>query len=133
LRGFDEVEARTMMHARNFAVAVVAIGVVVFAVGSMEASAQTSPGTPSSAVVQQPPSGSAAPSIPQYQIVTQTPGTGSVVIVQQPSTGGSGPSVPQYQLVIPGPNPAQNTGVSLGEQLSTTRESPVTVYTVPTV
>lgn len=94
-----------MMHARNFAVVVVAIGVVVFAVGSMEASAQTSPGTPS---------------IPEYQIVTQTPWTGSVVIVQQPSTGGSGPSVPQYQLVIPGPNP-------------TTRESTVTVYTVPTV
>ncbi len=79
-----------MMHARNFAVVVVAIGVLVFAAGSMEASAQTSPGTSSSVGVQQPPSGSAAPSIPEYL------------------------------LVIPGPNP-------------TTRESTVTVYTVPTV
>lgn len=79
-----------MMHARNFAVVVVAISVVVFAVGSMEASAQTSPGTLSWVVVQQPPSGSAAPSIPEYL------------------------------LVIPGPNP-------------TTRESTVTVYTIPKV
>jgi len=76
-----------MMHARNFAVVVVAIGVLVFAAGSMEASAQTSPGTSSSVGVQQPPSGS---------------------------------SIPEYLLVIPGPNP-------------TTRESTVTVYTVPTV
>lgn len=121
-----------MKQARNFAVVVVAIGIVVFAIGSMDASAQTSPGMPSAVVVQPPPSGSAAPSIPMYQIVTPTPATGSVVIVQ-PSPGGSGPSVPQYLLVVPGPNPAQNTDISLGQQLSTPRESPVTVYTVPTV
>lgn len=75
-----------MKQARNFAIFVVAVGIVAFAVGSMEASAQTSPGTPS---------------VPVYQIFTPTSGTGTMVIVEQ--------------------------------QLSTPRESPVTVYTVPTV
>jgi hypothetical protein len=48
-------------------------------------------------VVQQPPASGSAPSIPQYQVITQAPGTGSVVIVQQPSAVGSGavgPTIP---------------------------------------
>ncbi len=122
-----------MMQAKNFSIIVGALGVMVFASGGMVASAQTSPGSTSLVVEQPPPASGSAPSIPQYQVVTQVPGTGSVVIVQQPSAVGSGPSVPQYQLVIPGPNPAQNTDVSLGQQLSTTRGSTVTVYTTPTL
>jgi hypothetical protein len=121
-----------MMHARKFWVAVVAFGVMVFAAGSVMASAQTSPGT-TTLVIEQPSASGQAPSVPQYLVVTQAPGTGSLLIAPQPSAGGSGPSVPQYQLVIPGPNPAQNTDVSLGQQLSTTRGSTVTVYTTPTL
>jgi hypothetical protein len=121
-----------MMQARKFLVVVVALGVMMFGIGSMMASAQTSPGT-TSVVVQQPTASGPTPSVPQYQVVTQAPGTGFAVIAPQPSAGGSGPSVPQYQLVIPGPNPAQNTDVSLGQQLSTTRGGTVTVYTTPTL
>ena len=122
-----------MMLVKNFSVVVMALSLMVLAFGYMVASAQTAPGTPASVVVQQPAASGSAPSIPQYQVVTQTPGTGSVVIVQPPSAPGSGPAVQMYQLVIPGPNPAQNTGVGLGEQLTTTRESTVTVYTTPTL
>jgi hypothetical protein len=122
-----------MTQIKKFSIVMAVFGVMMFAFGGMVASAQSSAGPTSLVVVQQPPASGSAPSIPQYQVVTQAPGTGSVVIVQQPSAVGPGPSVPQYQLVIPGPNPAQNTGVSMGQQLSATRGGTVTVYTVPTL
>jgi hypothetical protein len=131
-RGFPREEVRMMMQAKNFSVVMVGLGVMLFALGGMVASAQTSAGA-SLVLVQQPPASESAPSILEYQVVTPKPGTGSVLIVQQPPALGSGPSGPQYLLVIPGPNPAQNTGVSLGQQLSTTRVSTVTVYTTPTL
>jgi hypothetical protein len=77
--GLARVGARIMMHAKHFSVVEVGLGVMVFAFGSTAASAQTSPGTTSLAVVQQPP------------------------------------------------------GVSLDQQLSTTRGNTVTVYTTPTL
>jgi hypothetical protein len=58
------------------------------------------------------------------------PDMGSVVVEQQPPASGSGPSIPTYQVVVPGPNPAQNTGVGVGQELSTPG-SPVTVYPTP--
>lgn len=60
------------------------------------------------------------------------PGTRALVIVQQAPAGGSGPSFPQYQVVIPGPNPAQNTGVGLGEQLQMGTTPGTTVTVLPT-
>jgi hypothetical protein len=122
-----------MIQAKKFSVMMVALGVVLFGFGGIVASAQTPAGTTSLVVVQQPPASGSAPPSPKYQVVTPTAGTGSVVIVQQPPALGSGPSIPQYQLVIPGPNPAQNTDVSLGQQLSTPRGGPATVYTAPTL
>jgi len=70
------------------------------------------------------------PSLPTYQIITPTPGTGTMVIERQPPASGSGPSAPTYQVVVPGPNPSQNTGVGVGQQLSTPG-STVTVYPTP--
>ncbi len=66
-------------------------------------------------------------------VAQSDPGTTALVIVQQAPAGGSGPSFPQYQIVIPGPNPAQNTGVGLGEQLQmgTTPGTTVTVIPAP--
>jgi hypothetical protein len=58
------------------------------------------------------------------------PDMGSMVIEQQPPASGSGPSMPTYQVVVPGPNPAQNTPVGVGQQLSTPG-STVTVYPTP--
>jgi hypothetical protein len=64
--------------------------------------------------------------MPTFQVVTPTPGTGSIVVEQQPPVG-SGPSIPTYQVVVPGPNPSQNTGVGLGQQLGTPG-NPATVF-----
>lgn len=122
-----------MMQVKRFTVVIVALSVMVFALGGvMAASAQSAPGPSSLVVVQQTPASGSAPPTLQYQVVTPTPGTGSLVIVQQ-APAASGVSIPQYILVIPGSNPAQNTAVSVGQQLSTTRESTVTIYKVPTV
>lgn len=118
-----------MMQVKSFWTRMVGLGVLALAVGGMVAPARaasdtTTPGT-GWMVVEQPPASGSGPSIPTYQVVTPTPGTGSIVLVQQPAT--SGPSIPVYQVVIPGSNPAQNTGVGLGQQLSTPG-STVTVY-----
>jgi hypothetical protein len=67
-------------------------------------------------------------------LVMPTMATGAVVVPVQPQpVSGSGPSITRYLLVIPGPNPAQNTSVSLGQQLSSALggSGPVTVYPVP--
>jgi hypothetical protein len=108
-----------------FAVAL-GVGVAALSIGGIVPAAPASDDSTSIVVVQ---SGS-TPSAPQYQVVTPTPGTGSVVVVTPPPSSGSGPSIPQYHLVMPGPNPSQNTGVGLGDQLSTPG-NPVTVIPVP--
>ena len=67
-------------------------------------------------------------------LVTPAPTTGTLVVpVQAPPVSGSGPSTTNYLLVIPGPNPAQNTSVSLGQQLSTALGSTgsAAVYPIP--
>lgn len=57
---------------------------------------------------------------PSILLLTPTPATGSLLVpVQLPAVGGAGISFTQLQLVIPGPNPAQNTTVSLAQLLST--------------
>lgn len=58
------------------------------------------------------------PVIPSIIFLTPTPATGSLVVPL------SGPSFTQLQLVIPGPNPAQNTTVSLQQLLNTLLASP---------
>ena len=77
-----------------------------------------------------------APAIaaPGGMILIPTPATGSLVLpVQTTPVSGSGPSITRYTLVIPGPNPAQNTGVALELALSITigANGQVTVYPVP--
>ena len=105
---------------------VLGLGVIALGIGGIAPAARASDGTTADVVVQ---SGS-TPSTPQYQVVTPVPGTGSLVVVTPPPSSGSEPPIPQYHLVIPGPNPAQNTGVGLGDQLSTPG-NPVTVEPVP--
>jgi hypothetical protein len=119
-----------MMQARKVSLMVLSVGVLAVALGGKGAPAQAWSGTTSYVVVEEPPDSGSTPSTPQYQVVTPTPGTGSVVIEQQPPASGSGPSIPQEQVVIPGPNPAQNTSVGQGQQLSTPG-NPVTVYPTP--
>jgi hypothetical protein len=114
-----------IFHKNPFAI-MLGFGVIALGIGRMVPPALASDGPTSIVVVQ---SGS-TPSAPQYQVVTPTPGTGSVVVVTQPPAPGSGPSTPQYHIFIPGPNPSQNTGVGMGELLSTPG-NPVTVDPVP--
>jgi hypothetical protein len=67
-------------------------------------------------------------------ILTPAPATVSLVLsVPTPPVSGSGPSITRYVLVIPGPNPAQNTGVALGQQLGVMlgANGAVTVYPIP--
>jgi len=61
-----------------------------------------------------------APALPGILLLQPTPATGSLVVpLRVPPISGVGPSMTQLQLVIPGPNPAQNTSVSLAQLLST--------------
>ncbi len=118
------------MGARSLSLVTMVLEVLTFALGGTVAQDQTPLGTAGVVVVQQPPASGSTPSPPQYQVVTPTPGTGSIVVVQQPPASGSEPSIPQYQVVFPGPNPAQNTGVGLGQELGTPG-NPATVYPTP--
>lgn len=72
-----------------------------------------------------------APVLPGILLLTPTPATGALVVPLRQ------PSFTQLQLVIPGPNPAQNTTVSLAQLLETILasaqrpSSPVTVFATP--
>ena len=60
------------------------------------------------------------PALPGILLLQPTPASGSLVVpLRVPPISGAGPSMTQLQLVIPGPNPAQNTSVSLAQLLST--------------
>ncbi len=60
------------------------------------------------------------PALPGIVLLTPAPATGSLVVpLSVPPVSGVGPSITQFQLVIPGPNPAQNTPISLAQLLST--------------
>ena len=66
-----------------------------------------------------PVAGVPGPAMPPIILLSPTPATGSFVVpMTVPSVSGTGPSLTQMQLVIPGPNPAQNTTVSLSQLLS---------------
>jgi hypothetical protein len=71
------------------------------------------------------------PVLPGILLLTPTPATGSLVVPLRR------PSFTQLQLVIPGPNPAQNTTISLAQLLQTILasaqrpSSPVTVLATP--
>lgn len=119
-----------MMQGKGVMARMLGVGIlaVVLASNVPMATAQASPGTGSLIIVEQPPVTGSGPSIPQYQVVTQTPGTGSLMVPQPPASG-SGPSIPKYQLVIPGANPSQNTDISLGQQLQQ-QAAPGTIVTV---
>jgi hypothetical protein len=68
-----------------------------------------------------PAAGVPRPALPPITLLSPTPATGSLVVpMAVPSVSGTGPSFTQMQLVIPGPNPAQNTAVSLSQLLSST-------------
>ena len=80
---------------------------------------------PKAPLVTPPPSTAAAgvprPALPPITLLSPTRATGSLVVpMTVPSVSGTGPSFTQMQLVIPGPNPAQNTAVSLSQLLSST-------------
>ena len=80
---------------------------------------------PKAPLVTPPPSTAAAgvprPALPPITLLSPTRATGSLVVpVTVPSVSGTGPSFTQMQLLIPGPNPAQNTAVSLSQLLSST-------------
>jgi hypothetical protein len=65
------------------------------------------------------------PTITNITLLLPTPATGSVTVpLRIPPASGSGPSFTQLQLVIPGPNPAQNTTVSLQQLLNSLLASP---------
>ena len=60
------------------------------------------------------------PALPGILLLQPAPATGSLIVpLRVPPISGVGPSMTQLQLVIPGPNPAQNTSVSLAQLLST--------------
>ena len=62
---------------------------------------------------------------PSILLLTPTPATGSLIVpLRVAPIGGAGPSLTQLQLVIPGPNPAQNTTVSLAQLLTTLLSQP---------
>jgi len=74
------------------------------------------------------------PAIPNITLLTPTPGTGSLVVpLRVPSISAAGPSFTQLQLVIPGPNPAQNTTVSLQQLLNTLLASPSLTSGTPVI
>ena len=80
---------------------------------------------PKAPLVTPPPSTAAAgaprPALPPITLLSPTRATGSLVVpMAVPSVSGTGPSFTQMQLLIPGPNPAQNTTVSLSQLLSST-------------
>lgn len=78
--------------------------------------------------------GASSIATPRGMILIPTPATGSLVLpIPVPPVSGTGPSIIRYELVIPGPNPAQNTGVALGLQLAVTlgANGAVTVYPIP--
>lgn len=129
----------TVAYGRSVMLVVLGVGILAAALGGAAATAQAAPGdvaTPGSngngAVV-------VLPGVPGTVgsgaiLVMPATATGTLVVpVQFPPVSGSAPSITRYLLVIPGPNPAQNTSVSLGQQLSTAlgATGPVTVYPVP--
>ena len=84
------------------------------------------------------------PTIPNITLLVPTPATGSVTVpLRVPPASGFGPSFTQLQLVIPGPNPAQNTTVSLQQLLNSllappqptggpaASGTPVSVFAIP--
>jgi hypothetical protein len=118
---------------------VLGVGILAAALGGAAATAQAAPGDVTT------PGGNGAGAVVVLPAVPGTVSAGAIIIMPVPATGtlvvpvpaprvsGSGPSITRYVLVIPGPNPAQNTSVSLGQQLSTAlgTTGPVTVYPVP--
>ena len=88
-----------------------------------------------SVIIFVPATGTAPGTVPpQGMILMPVPATGSLVFpVRVPPISGTGPSIARYVLVIPGPNPAQNTGVALGLQLAVSigTNGVVTVYPIP--
>ena len=108
-----------MMQIKKLSVVLLGVGVLAVALAGIVGPAHAAPDAGSMVIEQQPPVSGSGPTGPTYQIVTPTPGTGSIVVEQPGPASGSGPSIPTYQVVIPGPNPSQNTGVGLGQQLST--------------
>src|SRR5262249_32292898 len=64
------------------------------------------------------PAASVPSPLPPIMLLSPTQATGSVVVpVSVPPVSGTGPSFTQMRLVIPGPNPAQNTTLSLSQLL----------------
>lgn len=132
-----------MVHRKGVVVVVLGVGMLALALAGAVTTAHAAPGdvaTPAgngigSVVVFAPVAG-IVPGITtsRVMILTPTPATGSLVVpMRVPSVSGLSSSITRYLLVIPGPNPAQNTGVSLGQQLTILlgTTSPVTVYPVP--
>jgi len=58
------------------------------------------------------------PVLPTTLLLTPTPATGSLVVPLRVPPIGTGPWLTQIHLVIPGPNPSQNTAVSLEQLLN---------------
>lgn len=131
------------MRRKSGAAMIAGVGISAFVLAGVVATAQAAPGdvpTPAGAgigsVVIFAPRAGIAPGLPTPQgtILIPTPATGSLVVpVLVPPIPGPGPSITRYVLVIPGPNPAQNTGVALGLQLAVTigANGAVTVYPIP--
>ena len=71
-----------------------------------------------------PVAGAPRPALAPITLLAPTPATGSLVVpMTVPPASATGPSFTRMQLVIPGPNPAQNTAVSLSQLLSSTLAS----------
>ena len=132
-----------MAHGKGVTIMILGIGMLALALTGAVPPAHASPGdgaTPAGngigSVVVFAPVGGIAPGIivSRVMILTPTPATGSLLVpMHVPSVSGAGPSITRYLLVIPGPNPAQNTSVSLGQQLAMTigANGVVTVYPIP--
>lgn len=84
---------------------------------------------PEMEIAVQPPATRTAPTGPTYQLVTPTPSTGTIVIPQPTPAPGTGSATTPYCIVFPGPNPAQNSGVGLAEQVQNCEGSGTTVIT----
>lgn len=131
------------MRRKSVAAMLAFVGTPVFILAGAVAMAQAAPGdavTPAGAgigsvVVFAPvANGATGATTPRGMVLVPTPATGSLVLpIPVPPVSGSGPSIIRYELVIPGPNPAQNTGVALGLHLAVAlgANGAVTVYPIP--